>query len=120
MLTGVQYYWLLLRLLLQLVFTLFHEIAHIIHGDTKNKFVDFESVSGEMEAKADKFACDILIPLNEFNGFVAQKDFSLVTIKSFAAECGVKPYIVIGRLMKEELIGWVSYSEERIRYKWAK
>lgn len=100
-------------------FTLFHEIAHIIHGDSKNKFVDFESVSGEMELRADKFARNVLIPLNEFKQFAEHEDFSLSAINSFADKCGVSPFIVIGRLMKEGLIGWDCYSKERIRYKWA-
>ena len=100
-------------------FTLFHEIAHIIHNDMKNKFIDFESVSGEMESRADKFARDTLIPLSDFKYFTAQKDFSLAAINDFADKCGIRPFIVIGRLMKEELIGWDCYSKERIRYKWA-
>jgi len=100
-------------------FTLFHEIAHIIHGDMKNKFIDFESVSGEMESKADKFARNTLIPLSDFKYFVAKKDFSLSAINDFADKCGISPFIVIGRLMKEELIEWDCYSKERIRYKWA-
>lgn len=37
-------------------FTLFHEIAHILNGDTKHEFIDFDSVSGDMEAKADSMA----------------------------------------------------------------
>ena len=100
-------------------FTLFHEIAHIIHGDTKNKFIDFESVSGESELRADKFAREILIPLKDFKQFVDQEDFSLESIKEFANKCDISSFIVIGRLMKEELIGWECYSNERIRYKWA-
>ena len=100
-------------------FTLFHEIAHIIHGDVKIKFVDFESVSGDAELKADKFASDILIPTIDFKRFVAENNFSLDAIRSFADLCCVRPYIVIGRLMKEGMIGWDSYSNERIRYKWA-
>ncbi len=100
-------------------FTLFHEIAHIIHGDSKNKFIDFESVSGEIESRADEFARNTLIPLSDYNYFIAQKDFSLSAINIFADKCGVAPYIVIGRLMKEQLIAWDNYSNERIRYKWA-
>lgn len=100
-------------------FTLFHEIAHIVYGDTKNKFVDFESVSSEMEARADDFARNTLIPLKEFQYFVEQRDFSISAINYFSKQSGVSPFIVIGRLMKEELIGWESYSKERIRYKWA-
>lgn len=100
-------------------FTLFHEIAHIINGDTKNKFVDFESVSGEIESKADKFASNILISSNEYKRFISRGDFSLNAINKFSDECGVGTFIVIGRLMKEKMIGWECYSKERIRYKWA-
>jgi len=100
-------------------FTLFHEIAHIIHRDTKNRYVDFASVSSETEAKADRFAKNTLIPLSEFKRFTAKADFSLSAIRSFADECSVSPFVVIGRLMKEELIGWDCYSNERTRYKWA-
>ena len=57
--------------------------------------------------------------LSDFKHFAAQADFSLEAIKGFADKCGIRPFIVIGRLMKEELIGWDCYSKERIRYKWA-
>lgn len=99
-------------------FTLFHEIAHIINEDTKNTFVDFESVSSETESKADDFAKNALIPLAKFNEFAIEKNYSLGAIKILASECGVCPFIVIGRLMKEGLIEWNAYTEHRTRYKW--
>ncbi len=100
-------------------FTLFHEIAHIINGDTKNKFVDFDSVLGEVEAKADRFASNILIPVADYKNFIRKKEFSLNSIKLFAKQCGVQPYIVLGRLMKDGVLDWTTYSHERVRYKWA-
>jgi len=100
-------------------FTLFHEIAHIIHGDTKNRFIDFDSVSSETELKADRFARNTLIPSSEYEKFVKKSDYSLSAIKEFSDKCGVSSFIVIGRLMKESIIGWDYYSSERVRYKWA-
>lgn len=99
-------------------FSLFHEIAHIINGDAKTKFIDFDSVSGEMEEKADRFARNILIPLNQYKRFIAKKDIRLVAIREFANQCGVQTFIVLGRLMKDGILDWNAYSRERIRYVW--
>ena len=38
-------------------FTLFHEIGHILNGDIKQKFIDFDSTQSDMEAKADALKC---------------------------------------------------------------
>ena len=100
-------------------FTLFHEIAHVIYGDAKVRFFDFESVSTEVEVRADKFASNTLIRLAEYNKFLEKKDYSLDAIKAFSNKCEVKTYIVIGRLMKDGIIDWGSYKDERLRYKWA-
>ena len=54
-------------------FTLFHEIAHILNGDTKNVFVDFSTVSSEMETKANEIAGDILINSEAYKQFVNDK-----------------------------------------------
>lgn len=99
-------------------FTLFHEIAHIINGDMKNRFVDFDSVSNELEARADKFASNILIPKKDYKKFTDKGDFSFKAITDFAGICEVQPFIVIGRLMKDGKIDWTLYSKERLRYKW--
>lgn len=100
-------------------FTLFHEIAHIINGDMKNRFVDFDSVSNDLEARADKFASNTLIPAKAYRAFIRKGDFSLKAIIEFATLCEVQPFIVIGRLMKDERIDWTLYNKERLRYKWA-
>lgn len=97
-------------------FTLFHEIAHILNGDTKHEFIDFDSVSGDMEAKADSMAGEFLIDSREYEAFVASEGYKrLGEIESFADSQNVKDYIVQGRLMKENLIPW----KARPRYEWA-
>lgn len=99
-------------------FSLFHEIGHILNGDIKQKFIDFESVKGDIEAKADEFASNVLLNFEDYKRFVKKQDFSLRSIKLFANEQGVKSYIVIGRLQKDSLLDWNQYSGEKVLYKW--
>ena len=97
-------------------FTLFHEIAHILNGDTKHEFIDFDSVSGDMELKADRMAGEFLIDSKEYKRFIAAQGYKRTSdIDRFAETQNVKDYIVQGRLMKEEIIPW----KARLRYEWA-
>lgn len=97
-------------------FTLFHEIAHILNGDTKHEFIDFDSVSGDMEAKADSMAGEFLIDAKAYRAFIVSEGYRRVSgIERFADSQNVKAYIVQGRLMKEKLIPW----KARPRYEWA-
>lgn len=99
-------------------FTLFHEIAHIINGDIKNRLIDFENGKSKMEIKADEFAKNILLDDKKYTCFIKAKDYSLNSIKGFAAENEVKPYIVIGRLQKEKRLNYNDYSQEKMTYDW--
>lgn len=97
-------------------FTLFHEIAHILNGDTKNLFIDFDSISNDVENKANIMAADFLINRKDYLEFVEMGKYNTQTgIKQFAKEQGVKDHIVLGRLMKDEIIPW----GERLKYEWA-
>lgn len=97
-------------------FTLFHEIAHILNGDTKSIFVDFSTVSSEMEMKADKLAGEMLIDSDAYKKFLSNKKYTTTKgIAEFAETQNVRDYIVQGRLMKEEVIPW----NARPRYEWA-
>lgn len=100
-------------------FTLFHEIAHILNDDYNARFVDFDTVDNMIEIRADKFARDFLINPEHFREFVARHDYSMAMIERFAKEENVQPYIVIGRLQKEEELDWNAYSSKIERYLWA-
>ena len=95
-------------------FTMFHEIAHILNDDTKTVFVDFDSVSAEIETAADKMACEFLLAPKAYMEFVGNGDFSKRSIEKFASLQHVKSYIVEGRLMKEGRISW----GDRPKYNW--
>ena len=84
-------------------FTLFHEVAHILNGDTKHMFIDFASVSGDIEARADRTASEILINPKEYKAFVVSERYKSSTeITNFAASQNVKSYIIQGRLMNDK------------------
>ena len=101
-------------------FTLFHEIAHILYGDYSARFVDFDSVKGETEERADTFAGDRLIDPELYRAFVRKGNYlSWPGIENFAEKAGVQPFIVLGRLQNDMLLDWSDYPERVVRYKWA-
>lgn len=97
-------------------FTLFHEIGHLLNGDGKTKFIDFESVESTQEKKADEFAENKLINKVAYQSFVKKSDFSISSIKQFAKSQNILPCIVIGRLQKEKHLKWSDYKEETMMY----
>ncbi len=101
-------------------FSLFHELGHIVNGDVGNSanFIDYNGDVGK-EAAADKFARECLIEPDEYREFVATGDFSLASIKAFAARQNVKSYIVIGRLQHEKRLDYNAYASEKVVYRWA-
>ncbi|MDO4177598.1 MAG: hypothetical protein Q4D21_00235 [Phascolarctobacterium sp.] len=100
-------------------FTLFHEIAHVLHGDFATRFVDFESVETDIEAKANKFARDILISPIVYRDFVqSTTNFNWSAVLELARRANVTPTIALGRLQKDELVEWNLYSDKVERYQW--
>ena len=97
-------------------FALFHEIAHILNGDNGRVFIDLDSAAGDQEMRADIMAEGFLIDTSAYNAFVEDRGYELSgRIRKFAASQNVKDYIVLGRLMKENLIA----DANRPEYKWA-
>ena len=101
-------------------FTLFHEIAHILNGDYKTRFVDFDSVPGKTEQLANQYASDILIAPDEYRKFVLSRDCtSWNRITAFAEAVDVEPFIILGRLQNDEYLDWSDYPDKVVRYEWA-
>lgn len=100
-------------------FTLFHEIAHVLNGDYRAKFVDFSSESSEAENRADSFARDFLIPPEEYLAFTMEhRSPGWEDIEEFAKKVNVPPFIVLGRLQKDEIVDWSYCPEQVVMYKW--
>ena len=101
-------------------FTLFHEIAHILNGDYKTRFVDFDSVQGKAEQAADQYASDMLIAPDKYRKFILSRDCtSWNRITAFAEAVGVEPFIILGRLQNDEYLDWSEYPDKVVRYEWA-
>lgn len=62
-------------------FTLFHEIGHIINGDYG---ISFEREDGEQEEAANRYAEDNLIPPEEYEEYINERNFNLQSIQRFA------------------------------------
>ncbi len=100
-------------------FSLFHEIGHIVNGDIKKttKFID-DGNDVQKEEAADLFAGNKLLDFEAYQKFVNNGDFGINAIKKFASTQNVMPYIVIGRLQKENKLDYRCFSGYKTRYKW--
>lgn len=90
-------------------FSLFHEAAHIVLHGKKHVFVDGFRVDGDdIEAEADEWASDFLLPRPSWRRFVERRSYGAADVRRLADEQGVAPGIVVGRLQHEGLVPWRS------------
>lgn len=102
-------------------FTLFHEIAHVLHGDYSTRFVDFDMSQNDIEIKADTFAANYLINPDEYRVFLQshQDNIRWKDIDEFAESVHVQPFIVVGRLQNDGILDWSEYANRIPKYSWA-
>lgn len=99
-------------------FSLFHEIGHLLNGDViNNKFIDYTCDKSNMEENADEFARNSLINENDYQNFMNSVNFNEKTIKEFAKLQNVEPFIVVGRIEKENNDFKLFYNLKK-QYKW--
>lgn len=79
--------------------TFFHESAHILLHPKKETFVDDGGDDDSLEDEANRFAAAFLIPREQANQLTTLATQADAT--SLAAELGIAPGIVIGRLQHE-------------------
>lgn len=114
----------------QMWFTFFHEAGHILlHG---KRSVFLEEVSGasksiagsaeprgkrlkEEEREANEFAQDLLIPPGDYQDFIDAGDFSAGAISTFAADIGIHPGIVLGRLQRDRFVPFPTSLNRRFK-----
>jgi HTH-type transcriptional regulator/antitoxin HigA len=105
----------------QLWFSFFHEAGHILLHGKKDIFVEQKRASENLqEVEANNFASDFLIPPESYRKFLAQRDFSLPTISSFAKSLSIAPGIVVGRLQHDKHIGFQIGTKLFVRVDWVK
>lgn len=102
-------------------FTLFHEVAHLLKHRRERVIVDGESVSGDptIEAEANQWSSDFLIPPDAWRAFTSDGDFEEGSVAAFASEVGIAPGIVAGRLNKESLAPYSALASLKQRFAWS-
>lgn len=102
-------------------FDFYHEAGHILKHGKREVFLEFkEQQKDEKELEADAFAADILIPPAEFKRFLASGQYrSKVGIQQFAAEIGIAPGIVVGRLQHDDKLLPSHCNELKRKLTWA-
>jgi addiction module HigA family antidote len=97
-------------------FTFFHEAGHLLQHGKKEVFIDDEQSDAEPEKAADRFASQTLIPRD--------REARLRTLRrreeivAFAAEVGVAPGIVLGRLQREGLLPYNRFNDLKVPLAW--
>ncbi len=96
-------------------FSLIHELGHIYYEDFISDYDD-ERKYREKEERADKFAMNFFIPQNLYQEFIERGSFTKSTINKFSKDLGIAPGIVVGRLQKDQKIGYHEFNDLRVKY----
>ncbi len=84
-------------------FTFFHEAAHILLHGRRDVFIEGLNSADTREEEANRFAGDFLIPPDRLASFLYRSGYrALERISRFAAELGIAPGIVVGRLQHDK------------------
>jgi len=104
-------------------FNFFHELGHILLHDKREIFLE-DGYNNEklkkQEDEANEFSKNFLIDKEKYNELIS-KDITPSLVKKFAEENNIKDSIVVGRLMKDNIIQYSDYTYRLLRdqYKFA-
>lgn len=98
-------------------FTLFHEIGHVLLHNKRTIYVDLDMKdNNSIEAEADHFASESLIPSERYQRFISGNPINSITIRNFAEEIGIHPGLVVGRLQHEGIVDFSRFVNLKIKY----
>ncbi|NJK81934.1 MAG: HigA family addiction module antidote protein [Chloroflexaceae bacterium] len=110
----------------QFWFTFFHEAGHILLHGKRDAFLDQQeedelAADDSREREANSFAADLLIPPERWRQLLQSPDYaSREHIQAFAAELGIAPGILVGRLQHTRVLPWNSpLNDLKCRLEWA-
>lgn len=102
-------------------FTFFHECAHLLLHSRKSIFLDgngLSNVAAELEAEADDWASDFLIPSDELTRFITRFNYAESEVTEFAAKHKIAPGIVVGQLQHRKVLHYSQMNPLKQRYVW--
>jgi Zn-dependent peptidase ImmA (M78 family) len=99
------------------VFTLFHELAHLIRRTSNLCLIDFNEREDEEEKICNNLAANILIPENVLNINIQGRDISDdKEIKSLSDKYAVSKFVIIKRLYDLNKIDFTLYKSKYDKY----
>lgn len=99
-------------------FTFFHELGHLLLHKSSLTFVDGEpGISGDVEAEANAFAANVLIPQDRVDELMDLAPRSK-PIMRFAYSVGVSSGIVVGQLQHRNVINPSQMNGLKRRFSW--
>jgi HTH-type transcriptional regulator / antitoxin HigA len=103
-------------------FSFFHEAGHILKHGKKEIFIEGTSLemAADKEDVANRFAADCLIPRSEYSRMVENPPYSKSKIKAFAAQLGIAPGIVVGRLQHDKFLPMKNCNDLKKRFEWVR
>jgi addiction module HigA family antidote len=103
----------------QLWFSFFHEAAHVLlHGKRAVFIEDGKSSKDTKETEANAFAAEMLIPRDAFKRILTSLPLSDLHVRQFAAEIGVAPGIIVGRLQHDHHLPFNQLNHLKRRFEW--
>lgn len=91
-------------------FTLFHEMAHLINHSGKQSHISYDNENEEDEA--DLEARNYLISEEQYKFFINNYDYRVKdNIVKYSEEIGIAPFILLGRLQYEGLLGYQNHRD---------
>lgn len=105
----------------QLWFTFFHEAGHIVLHGKRQVFLEEHDEDDVQNQEADVFATNRLIPPAELERFLARVEPGRIAKKAileFAAEIGIAPGIVVGRLQHDGHLPHSHCNQLKQRLRW--
>ena len=107
-------------------FSLFHEAAHILLHSKKQVFIDAIRSKADCnvveeskaESEADAWARNFLVPLSDWEQFAGAFLGSADEVRHFAAEQGIAPGIIVGRLQHEGILEWTRLNSLKRKLAW--
>lgn len=101
-------------------FSLFHEIGHVLNHKNGDFYINLKGIenTNQLEAEADKFASDTLIPTDDYKNIRQLSRVSKNTIVNFADQIGIAPGIVVGRLQHDKIVPMSHFNDLKIKYIW--
>ncbi len=101
-------------------FAFFHEAGHVLLHGKHDVFLETDNNDDPKEQEANDFAANFLIPEAELRKFTrSNHQYTKVAIQKFAADIGIAPGIIVGRLQHAKLLPQTHCNDLKRRFTWA-